>query len=53
MSEIKHGGCADCGSTSQEILISVPDFTRLVSRALCDECLLFLMIVRKAKEKKS
>ncbi|MFI8714478.1 hypothetical protein [Brevibacillus brevis] len=41
MGEVKHGGCAGCGSTEQEVLTSVaPNKPGLMTGiAVCDKCL--------------
>ncbi|MEK3744746.1 hypothetical protein NST23_18865 [Brevibacillus sp. FSL K6-0770] len=39
MSEVKHGGCADCKSKEQTVLSSVDVPGQTVGKAVCDKCL--------------
>jgi len=38
MKKAKHNGCAICGSTEQEILVSIMVKGKKMSQAVCDKC---------------
>ncbi|WP_289141494.1 hypothetical protein [uncultured Brevibacillus sp.] len=41
MEGVKHGGCAECGNTDQQILTSIAPVKpgQMTGAALCDKCL--------------
>jgi len=36
--QVKHKGCAQCGTKDEPILVSVTDYKTMVGRAPCSNC---------------